>query len=112
MRSFTRNPERLIFIRRAWFYGGLALVSFCSCFGLAPLGSFFIWISVGMTLFFGFMSIYSGILSSEKKPLRKKRKPDPKEEELKAYIRFHIPILISVLLGGLLIVVIFLVFFR
>ena len=90
------------------FFAVLTVLCFSACFILAPLGSFVIWIFGGACLFFLFKAIYS--LIPPPKPQFTKKKFDPREEEMKAYIKYHTQILISLFLGGVLLVVVILFF--
>ena len=84
----------------------LSVIAFSACFILARLGSFTIWITVGATVYFLFLTIYSLVPPPGKTFI--KRKHDPKEAEMKEYIRFHLRMLISLFLGATLLVLIFL----
>ena len=92
----------------AVFFGVLTLVSFCGIFFLVPLGSFTIWISVGATIYFLFMMIWS-LVPPPRKQFTKK-KISPQEAATKAHIAYHMPILISVFLGAVLLVLLILFF--
>ena len=93
---------------RAIISGFLTVASFCAIFIFAPLGGFTIWLSVGATLYFGFMTVWS-LIPPPAAPPRKKRF-DPKEEERREYIRFHTRMLINLFLVAILFVVILLGF--
>jgi membrane protein YdbS with pleckstrin-like domain len=94
--------------RTSVFFAILTAICFSTCFILVPLGGFIIWIFSGACVFFLFMAIYS--LIPPPKPRYTKTRFDPKEEELKAHIAFHAPIMISMFLGAILLVVIILFF--
>jgi|SRR5690348_14548571 hypothetical protein len=94
---------------RAIVFGFLTVASFCAIFIFAPLGGFTIWLSLGATLYFGFMTVWSLIPVTEAQPA-KKRRFDPKEEERREYIRFHTRMLINLFLFAILFVVILLWF--
>lgn len=94
--------------RNALLFAVLTVLCFSACIILAPLGSFMVWIFSGATLFCLFMAIYS--LIPPPKPQFTKKRIDPKQEEMKAYIRYHTQILISLFLGGILLVVMILFF--
>ena len=78
----------------------LALISVSSCFILNPLGNFIIWIFGGTAIFCVFMMIFH-LIPPVKKQYSKKM--TPREISDKAYIAFHMPLVISLLLLGLLI---------
>jgi hypothetical protein len=94
--------------RSAIFFGVLTLISFCAIFFLVPLGTFTIWISVGATIYFLFMMIWFLIPPPKKQFTRKKF--NPQDEEIRAHIAFHTPILISMFLGAILLVLVILFF--
>lgn len=94
--------------RSAIFFGALALISFGAIFFFVPLGYFTIWMSVGATVYFLFMMIWS-LIPPPKKQYTKMRL-SPQEQATKAHIAFHMPILISMFLGALLVVVVILFF--
>jgi O-antigen/teichoic acid export membrane protein len=98
------NTLKIKHKRYAIFFGILSVASISLCFILAPLGSFVIWIFGGMTVFAIFMMIFSFI--PPPKVQYKKRKLTPQEEETKAHIAFHLPLVISLLLAGLLVALI------
>jgi hypothetical protein len=94
--------------RGPYFFGLLGALCLSLCFIFGPLGSFVIWISGGTAIFCFFMMIYLLIPIAPAK--YSKKKMDPKEVERRAYIAYHLPLVISVLLGGLLIAVIVIFF--
>ena len=96
--------------RYAIFFGILSVVSACLCFVLAPLGSFVIWIFGGLTVFAIFMMVFN--LVPPPRVQHKKRKLTQQEEETKAHIAFHLPLVISLLLAGLLVALIVVFFAR
>jgi hypothetical protein len=70
------------------------------------------WLFSGATLYCAFLSVYNFVLASKAKyPFRRKRRETAQEKELRDYIRNQIPILVSVLLGGLMIAVAMWLFF-
>jgi glucan phosphoethanolaminetransferase (alkaline phosphatase superfamily) len=93
---------------RSFVFGFLTFGSFCAIFIFAPLGAFTIWVSIGSTLYFAFMTVWS-LVPPPAKQFTKKRF-DPKEEERKAYIRFHTRMLINLFLAAILLVVVILWF--
>ena len=104
--------------RRGKWFAVLTFIFLCSCFILVPLGGFFIWISIGATVYCAFYSIYNFVIADsapksihQRQGTEKKRKETEKERELREYIRRHLTILISMMLGALLLVIIFWLFF-
>jgi uncharacterized membrane protein YdfJ with MMPL/SSD domain len=95
--------------RKAVLFGTLTVLAFSACIIFAPLGSFTIWITLGATVYFLFMAIYSLIPHGPEKQFVKKRY-DPKAAEMKAYIERHTRILVGIFLGTLFFVLIFLWF--
>src|SRR5688572_20091909 len=93
---------------KAALFALLTVVSFCSIFFFAPVGGFTVWITVGCTIYFLFLSIYS-LVHAPAKPYTRPRH-DPKEDEMKSYIRRHMRILLGMFLGALIFVLIFLWF--
>jgi hypothetical protein len=96
--------------KKTWplFFGLLTIVSFCAIFILAALGNFTIWVSIGATVYFAFMTVWS-LLPAPRKQFTRKRF-DPKEEERREYIRFHTRLLINIFLAAILLVVVILWF--
>jgi glucan phosphoethanolaminetransferase (alkaline phosphatase superfamily) len=84
----------------------LAVVFFVSCFIRVPLGNFFVWVSIGATAYFVFLTIYFMVMASKAKYPFAKKKLTKQEVETREYIRSQLPILISILLGGVLIAVV------
>ena len=94
--------------QKSLFFALLTIVCFCACFIFSPLGGFMVWIFTGATLYFLFMAIYSLVPVAKHQHMRKRI--NPKDEEAKAYIRYHTQILVSIFLGGVLLVVVILFF--
>ena len=88
----------------ATFFGVLSAISLSLCFILGPLGSYVIWIFGGLTLFSVFMAIFK--LIPQPKIRNTRRRLTRQEEENRAYIAFHLPLVISLLLAGLLVALI------
>ncbi len=88
-------------------FGAFAAACFVVAFVLHPLGSFVIWIFGGATVYCLFMMIFHLVPPGKK---RYSKKVDPNEAANRAYIAYHLPIIISLLLGGLLLALI-IVFF-
>lgn len=88
--------------KKALVLAALASVSFCASYILAPLGNFIVWILGGTTVYLLFLAIYA-LVSGRRAPYRKTRY-SAREEETRAYIAFHKPILTSVFLAGVLLV--------
>ncbi|HEX8040216.1 MAG TPA: hypothetical protein VF490_13755 [Chryseosolibacter sp.] len=88
--------------KRALVFAALACVSFCASYILAPLGNFAVWIFGGATVYLLFLAIYA-LVPGRSSSYRKTRF-NPREEETRAYIAFHKPILTSVFLAGVLLV--------
>lgn len=88
-------------------FGVFAAACFMVAFVLNPLGSFIIWIFGGATVYCLFMMIFHLVPPAKK---QHSKKVDPKEAANRAYMAYHLPIVISVLLGGLLVALI-IVFF-
>jgi hypothetical protein len=104
--------------RRGRWFIVFAFIFLCATFALAPLGGFFIWISVGGTVYCTFYSIYNFVIaSSAAKVIQqggqtgRRRRETEKEREMREYIRRHLTILVSMMLGALLLVIIFWLFF-
>jgi hypothetical protein len=93
--------------KRPVFFAILSTVCFSACFIFGSLGSFSGWIFGGATLFFGFMTVFD-LIPPSKKVIRKKK--DVRTTGDKAYIEYHLTMVISLLLGGLLLALI-IVFF-
>jgi hypothetical protein len=93
---------------KAGLFGLLAVASFCGIFFLAPLGGFTVWLTLGATVYFTFMTIYSLVHRNVRPAVRPRF--DPGEDEMKAYIKKHTTILIGIFLGALFFVMIFLFF--
>lgn len=93
---------------KALIFGVLSVIAFSACFILVPLGTFTIWITVGATVYFLFLTIYSLIPPRKKAFIKKKLHPS--EEEMRQYIRFHLRMLVSLFLGATLLVLIILWF--
>ena len=94
--------------RKAGFYAALASLTFCGIFFLVPLGSFTIWITVGATLYFLFMTIYTLVPYAPPASRKTGRRVDPKEEEMRAYIRRHLSILATLFAISVFLVLMFL----
>jgi hypothetical protein len=105
--------DQRIFKRRAITFAILSFIFFCSIFIFSPLGSFFVWISIGGTLYCMFYSIFNLVLRSKSGTTipYKSRKQTASERSVEEHMRYHLPILISLFLGGLLLVLIFWLFF-
>lgn len=110
--------ETEILKRRGKWFAALTFIFLGSCFIFAPLGGFFIWISIGSTVYCAFFSIYNFVIANSAQTAvphgtraAKQRKETEKERELREYIRRHLTILISMMLGALLLVIIFWLFF-
>lgn len=93
-----------------WF-ALLAIVFFITCFVPLPLGNFFILISIGATLYFVFLTIYYLVLAEKAKYPFRKKKLTSQDIETREYVKAHLPIAISILLGGLLIALTIWLFF-
>jgi glucan phosphoethanolaminetransferase (alkaline phosphatase superfamily) len=76
---------------KAAFFASLAVVSVFTCFILAPLGGFIGWIFGGVATYSLFLSVY--LLIPRQRFTRARH--DPRQAETKAYIAFHMPILLS-----------------
>ena len=87
----------------------LTLFFLVCCFVVSSLDSFFVWLSIGVTLYFAFLSIYYWVQSVQR-PVAVKHKPTAQELETRAYIAKHLPMVISLLLGGLLLALIILLY--
>ena len=96
--------------RFAIFFGVLSVVSVSLCFILAPLGSFVIWIFGGISVFAIFMLVFN--LIPPPRVQYTKRKLTRQEEETRAHIAFHLPLVISLLLAGLLVALVVVFFAR
>jgi len=94
--------------RYAIFFGILSVVSVSLCVILAPLGSFVVWIFGGITVFALFMMVFN--LIPPPRVQYTKRKLTRQEEETRAHIAFHLPLVISLLLAGLLVALIVIFF--
>ena len=100
--------------RRGKWFIVFAFIFLCASFALAPLGGFFIWISVGGTVYCAFYSIYNFVVANSSKAevqqsgqTERRRRETEKEREMREYIRRHLTILVSMMLGALLLVIIF-----
>jgi hypothetical protein len=93
--------------KRPVLFGILSGICFSACFIFSSLGSFATWIFGGATLFFAFMTVLH-LIPAPKRMIR--RKTDGRTAEEKAYIEYHLTMVISLLLGGLLLALI-IVFF-
>ncbi|MFZ6014106.1 MAG: hypothetical protein ACOYXT_27440 [Bacteroidota bacterium] len=72
------------------------------CVVLASWSKYLAWIFGGVAAYFAFLSLYNLALAKNlKRPFRYKSTHAPQSAELKAYISYHLPIVISILLGGL-----------
>jgi hypothetical protein len=76
--------------------------SFICCFAVAPLGASMIWILSGTTAYCLFMSIYLYVLSVQSRYTYRKRKVTATDRDQQSYIRFHLRMLLSILIGGTL----------
>jgi Ca2+/Na+ antiporter len=105
--------HQTILKRRAIVFAILVFFFFCSIFILAPLGSFFVWISVGATLYCAFYSIYNLVLKSNHSVAKPKtaKKSSPDERSIQEHVRYHLPYLISMFLAALLLVLVYWMFF-
>ena len=95
------EPKRLK--RNSRWFGLLAIIFFIACFVPLPMGNFVVWICIGATLYFVFLAIYYLVLAEKAKYPFRKKKLTPQEIETREYVRAQLPIVISILLGGLLI---------
>jgi hypothetical protein len=100
--------------RRGRWFIVFAFIFLCASFALAPLGGFFIWIFAGGTAYCVFYSVYNFVVagSTESKAqqgnqTKRHRRETEKEREMREYIRRHLTILVSMMLGALLLVIIF-----
>jgi hypothetical protein len=106
------QPSPVPFNKKGRLFLFLTLLFFTCCFAFAHLGSYMGWLFSGATLYCAFLSVYNFVLASKAKyPFRRKRRETAQEKELRDYIRNQIPILVSVLLGGLMIAVAMWLFF-
>ncbi len=106
------NPEK--FLTRAKYFVGAFLFFVFTLALLFSLGRFFILVLCGLAEGMLFLAIYSFVLYTlANRPYSnaKPKKETQKSKELKAYIQFHLPIVISVLLVGLLIALIIVFWF-
>ena len=92
--------------RKSFLFGLLTVTAFFACFILAPLGGFVVWTFGGMAVYFLFMAVYL-LIPPERKRYGKTRY-DPKAEEMRTYIRFHMQILLGLFLGAALFVAVML----
>jgi hypothetical protein len=100
----TPDPgEHKRLIRRCKGCAILAIIFFITCFIRIPMGNFFIWIPIGLTAYFVFLAVYFLVLAEKSRHPFRKKKLTKQEIETRAYVSYHVPILISVLLGGLLV---------
>jgi hypothetical protein len=95
--------------KRSFLFAALSVISFFACFILAPLGGFMVWIFGGAFVYFLFMAIYS--LVPPKRQQFIKKRFDPRQEETKAYIASHKPILVTVFVAGIALVLAILMMF-
>ena len=98
------NAPRIRSKRYAIFFGVLSVLSVSLSIILAPLGSFILWIFGGIAAFAIFMMVFKLIPPPNVRYT--KRKLSPQEEETRAYIAFHLPLVVSLLLAGLLVALI------
>jgi hypothetical protein len=85
---------------------------FIGCFAVAPLGASMIWILSGTTAYCLFMSIYHYILSGQARYPYRKRKVTATDREQQSYIRFHLRMLLIILIGGVLLAMAAWLFFK
>lgn len=104
--------------RRGRWFIVFAFIFLCASFALAPLGGFIIWISVGGTVYCVFYSVYNFVVANstaqearQGNQTKKRRRETEKEREMREYVRRHLTILVSMMLGALLLVIIFWLFF-
>ena len=118
-KKYLNNPmafvsgDSLKFMKKGRACAVIAIFLFLCCFAVGVLGTYLIWIFAGASLYFIFLAIYYFVLSAQAKyPYRKKYKETEQEKAVKAHIRLHLPIVISVLLGGALIALLVALFFK
>ncbi len=103
------DPKKIL--QRAKYFAGAFLFFVFVLALFHAVGRFFIVIFLGLAVATLFFTIYNFALSiqvSRPVAFAKPRRETKKSEELKAYIQFHLPIVISVLLIGFLIALIIL----
>jgi hypothetical protein len=93
--------------RNSAISGVLAVACLIAAFTLRSLGSFVIWIFGGAMVFCLFMAIFHLIPPAKR---RYTKKIDPEEAANRTYIAYHLPMVISLLLGGLLLALIVIFF--
>lgn len=90
--------------RNTFLFAFLTVLCFGGCFVLLPLGTFTIWITAGGTVYFLFLTVYSLLSKPPNHKFRRKR-ADPNADEKKAYIQFHLRILLIMFLLAALFVI-------
>ena len=105
------DPARLA--RKGKRLAILACILLAGAIVLATWSKFFVWIFSGAAIYTAFLSAYFLALGRNlRRPFRYKPQHAPQSSELKAYIGYHLPIVISLLLGGLLLALIIVFFTR
>jgi hypothetical protein len=96
------DHERLKKKAKTWAV--LTLFFLLACFAVIPAGRYMILILAGITGYSFFLTIYYLVLSSQARYPYRQKKETTQERETREYVRAQLPILISVVLGGLLLV--------
>ena len=101
----SKNTDPCKFLRKAKYFAAAFLFFLFTLALLFSLGRFFILMLCGLVAGTLFLAIYNFVLYTQaNRPHSngKQKKETQKSKELNAYIQFHLPIVISVLLIGLL----------
>jgi hypothetical protein len=98
------------FRRRGKTWSVLSGVFLLGCFAVAALETTLVWIFAGTSAYALVMSIYNFVLSAQARYPYRKTPLTQQQRDIDAHIRFHLPILLSLLLGGALAAIIIWVF--
>ena len=100
------------FRKKATRHGIVALFLFLIALGAGTGGNeiYLMWILGGAVVYFASLAVYYLVLSSKARFPYRKKKETRQDREIREHIRYHLPIIISMMLGGILVVLIILFF--
>ena len=98
------------FRKKAKRHSIVAIFLFVVTLGSAASEAYLIWLFSGATIYFAFLAVYFLVLSSKAKFPYRKKKETEQDRQIQEHVRYHLPIIISIMLGGILLVLVALFF--